>query len=94
MVTSVQRRRRWTSEEKLEIVKPTNEQGSSVTLAAFQHGLTVVQLFQWHKAYLEGFLVVFGPNETVVPAYELQEAMRRIKQPEGAFGRKTLASPQ
>jgi transposase len=31
-----------------------------------------------------------GANETVVPASELQEAMRRIKQLGGALGRKTL----
>ncbi len=31
-----------------------------------------------------------GAKETVVPASELQEAMRRIKQLEGALGRKTL----
>ena len=30
VVTSVQRRRRWTPEQKLEIVKKTNEPGSSV----------------------------------------------------------------
>ncbi len=31
-----------------------------------------------------------GANETVVPATELQEAMRRIKQLEGALARKTF----
>jgi transposase len=80
VVTSVQRRRRWTPEQKLEIVKQTNEPGSSVSLVARQHGLTAAQLFQWRKAYLEGSLVAVGANETVVPASELQEAMRRIKQ--------------
>jgi transposase len=90
VVTSVQRRRRWTPEQKLEIVKQTNEPGSSVSLVARQHGLTAAQLFQWRKAYLEGSLVAVGANETVVPASELQEAMRRIKQLEGALGRKTL----
>jgi transposase len=39
---------------------------------------------------LEGFFVAVGANETVVPASEFQEAMRRIKQLEGALGRKTL----
>ena len=87
VVTSVQRRRRWTPEQKLEIVKQTNEPGSSVSLVARQHGLTAAQLFQWRKAYLEGSLVAVGANETVVPASELQEAMRRIKQLEGALGR-------
>ena len=38
VVTSVQRRRRWTPEQKLEIVKQTNETGSSVSLVAREHG--------------------------------------------------------
>ena len=36
VVTSVQRRRRWTPEQKLEIVKQTNEPGSSVSIVARQ----------------------------------------------------------
>jgi transposase len=90
VVTSVQRRRRWTPEQKLEIVKLTNEPGSSVSMVARQFGITAAQLFQWRKAYLQGSLMAVGANETVVPASELQEAMRRIKQLEGALGRKTL----
>ena len=90
VVTSVQRRRRWTPEQKLEIVKQTNEPGSSVSMVARQFGITAAQLFQWRKAYLQGSLIAVGANETVVPASELQEAMRRIKQLEGALGRKTL----
>jgi transposase len=90
VVTSVQRRRRWTPEQKLEIVKQTNVPGSSVSMVARQFGITAAQLFQWRKAYLQGSLMAVGANETVVPASELQEAMRRIKQLEGALGRKTL----
>lgn len=90
VVTSVQRRRRWTPEQKLEVVKQTNEPGNSVSMVARQFGITAAQLFQWRKAYLQGSLMAVGANETVVPASELQEAMRRIKQLEGALGRKTL----
>ena len=90
VVTSVQRRRRWTPEQKLEIVKQTNEPGSTVSMVARQFGISAAQLFQWRKAYLQGSLMAVGANETVVPASELQEAMRRIKQLEGALGRKTL----
>ena len=71
VVTSVQRRRRWTPEQKLEIVKQTNEPGSSVSLVARAHGLSAAQLFQWRKAYMEGSLVAVGANETVVPASDL-----------------------
>ena len=92
VVTSVQRRWHWTPEQKLEIVKQTNEPGNSVSLVACPYGFTAAQLFQWSKAYLEGSLVAVGANETVVPASKLQEAMRRIKQLEGAICRKTLVN--
>ena len=61
-----------------------------MSLLAREHGLTAAQLFQWRKDYLEGSLVAVGANETVVPASKLQEDMKRIKQLEGALGRKTL----
>jgi len=59
-------------------------------MVARQFGITAAQLFPWRKAYLQGSLITVGANETLVPASELQEAMRRIKQLEGALGRKTL----
>ena len=63
VVTSVQRRRRWTPEQKLEIVKQTNEPGSSVSMVARQFGISAAQLFQWRKAYLQGSLMAVGANE-------------------------------
>lgn len=90
VITGVQRRRRWTPEQKLKWVRRTMEPGMSVSLIAREAGITASQLFQWRKAYTEGSLVAVGANEPVVPASELQEAMRRIKQLEAALGRKTL----
>jgi transposase len=56
VVTSVQRRRHWTPEQKLELIKQTNAPGCSVSLVARQHGLTAAQLFQWRKANLDWVL--------------------------------------
>ena len=78
VVTSVQRRRRWTPEQKLEIVKQTNEPGRYVSMVARQFGITEAQLFQWRKAYIQRSLMTVGSSETGVPASELQKAMRRI----------------
>lgn len=55
-----------------------------------EFGIGATQIFQWRKAYIEGSLVAVGANEAVLPSSELQEAMRRIKQLEGALGRKTM----
>mgnify|MGYP003350747097 FL=1 len=90
IITGVQRRRRWTPEQKLAWVQRTTEPGMSVSLVAREAGISTSQLFQWRKAYLEGSLVAVGANEPVVPASELQDAQKRIKQLEAALGRKTL----
>lgn len=50
VVTSVQRLRHWSAEQKLAIVKQANEPGNSVSMVAREHGLTAEQLFQWCKA--------------------------------------------
>ena len=71
VVTSVGLRRRWTTKQKLEIVKQTKEPGSSGSLVARQHVLNAARLFPWRKAYLEVSLDAVGANETVVPASEL-----------------------
>lgn len=90
VVRSVQRRRRWTPEQQLAIVKQANEASNSVSLVAREHGVISAQVFQWGKAYFEGSLVAVGEIESVVPASELQRAMKRIKLLEGALARKTL----
>ena len=62
----------------------------TVYLVAREAGITTSQLCQWRKAYAEGSLAAVGANEPVVPASDLQDAMKRIRQLEAALGRKTL----
>jgi len=90
VITSVQRRRRWTTQEKIQMVRRAMEPGMSVSLVAREVGIASSQLFTWKRLYLEGGLSAVGANETVVAASELKEAMQRIKQLERALGRKTL----
>jgi len=49
VVTSVQRRRRWTPEQKLEIVKQSNEPDNPDSMVARQFGISAAQLFQWRN---------------------------------------------
>jgi transposase len=62
VVTSSQRRRHWTPEQKLEIVRQTNQPGRSVSLVVRRYGPTAAKLFKWRKAYLEGNLVAVGTD--------------------------------
>ncbi len=88
--SKVQRRRRWTLEEKIGWVRRALEPGMTVSLAAREAGVAPSQVFQWKRLYLEGALSAVGANEPVVAASELQEAQRQIKRLEQALARKTL----
>lgn len=90
VITSVHRRRRWTTQEKIQMVRRAMDPGMSVSLVAREVGIASSQLFTWKRLYLEGGLSAVGANETVVAASELKEAVQRIKQLERALGRKTL----
>ena len=90
VVIEVSRRRKWTPDEKLEMVRQTYEAGSSVSLVARQRGVNPNQLFQWRKLERNGALAAVGTGEAVVPAGELDQARRRIAELERLLGRKTL----
>src|SRR5258707_7519321 len=54
IITSVQRRRRWTASEKVRIVEETFEPGMTVSLVARRHGVAPNQLFTWRRLVVEG----------------------------------------
>src|SRR5690348_4601134 len=60
VITSVQRRRRWSAEEKARIVQETFAPGMSVSLVARQHGVAPNQLFTWRRLYAKGALLAVG----------------------------------
>ncbi len=63
-----QRRRRWSPQEKADLVRLTYEPGMSVSLVARQHGVGASQLFNWRKLDREAALTAVGAGESVVPA--------------------------
>ena len=60
VITSVQRRRRWSAEEKAAIVQQTYAPGMSVSLVARRHGIAPNQLFTWRQLYASGASVIQG----------------------------------
>ena len=74
VITSVERRRRWSQAEKERLVAASFEPGVSASEVARGAGLHVSQLFRWRKALCArpapGFLPV-----TIAPASGLQPEM-------------------
>jgi transposase-like protein len=90
VITTDQRRRRWTAAEKAALVRKTYEPGMSVSLVARQEGVSASLLFQWRKLDRDGALVAVGAGEAVVPASELAAARAEIAKLHRILGKKTV----
>jgi len=90
VIASVQRRRRWSAEEKARIVQETYAPGMSVSVIARQHGVAPNQLFTWRRLYAEGALSAVGAGEEVVPASDYRALQQQVRELQRLLGKKTL----
>src|SRR4051794_36313872 len=79
VIASVERRRRWSQDEKEQLVAASLEPGASVSEVARMAGLHVSQLFRWRKELCkhgEASIAPFVPVEIgpSVPPREVAEA--------------------
>jgi transposase len=68
VLSGVQRRRRWTLEEKVRIVEEAYLPGMSVSLVARWHGIGGNQIFIWRRLMEQGALTAAATGEEVVPS--------------------------
>ena len=71
-------------------MRETFEPGRSVSTVARQHDVHANQVFKWRKLYQEGSLAAVRTVETVVPASELADAMKQIRDLQRMLGKKTM----
>ena len=90
VITSVQRRRRWPTEEKLRIVEETHLPGNTVSLVARRHGIAANPLFTWRRLMAQGALTAASAGEEVVPASEYRAAQQQIRELQRLLGKKEL----
>ena len=92
VVTSVQRRRRWTASEKVRMVEETFAPGMTVSLVARQHGVAPNQLFTWRRLVAQGSLTAAGSGEEVVPASDYRALQNQVRELHRLLGKKTLVA--
>lgn len=63
VLVRVERRRRWTDEEKLAILRETTEPGVITSTVARHHGIGTGQLYTWRRQLLQGAMAGFVPVE-------------------------------
>jgi transposase len=90
VLTQPEQRRRRSVEEKLAIVRETFEPGASVSGVARRHQVNANQVFAWRKLYQDGSLSAVSAGEQVVPASDLVQAMKQIRELQRLLGKKTM----
>ncbi len=89
LVTTVQRRRRWSVAEKLEILSEAEQPGMSMSYVARKHGIAATQIFKWKKLKEAGALTAVDSEEEVLPVSQVKQLHERIRRLENILGRKT-----
>ena len=90
VITSVQRRRRWSVAEKIRIVQECEQAGMSVSYVARKYDIAPNLLFRWRRLMREGGLSAIQANEQVVGASEVKRLKHRIRELERLLGKKTM----
>ncbi|MGF6878461.1 transposase [Paraburkholderia sp. MM5477-R1] len=90
VLTQPEQRRRRSVEEKLAIVRETFEPGATVSGVARRHQVNANQVFAWRKLYQDGSLSAVSAGEQVVPASDLAEAMKQIRELQRLLGKRTM----
>ena len=90
VITSVQRRRRWSTAEKVLLVEEAMQPGSSVSFVARRYAISPSLLFTWKRRMLEGGREAVAADEDVVGTSKVRELERRVRDLERLLGRKTM----
>jgi transposase len=85
-----QRRRRWTAEQKKDMVLESEQPGMNISLVARKYEIHPNQLFRWRKLLHDGALAAMRTDEELVPVSEVRQLRKQIRELERLLGRKTL----
>jgi transposase len=90
IITSVERRRKWSVGEKRQIIEETYQAGSSVSQVARKYGITPSQLFYWRRMMESGAMKGISSGEELVPKSQIKDLEKRVRELERILGKKTL----
>ena len=90
VVTGVQKRRRFSTSQKIAMVQEAMEPGKSVSYVARKYDVSPSQLFNWRLRMTEGGKEAIKADDDVVAAAEVRELKKQIRELQRVLGKKTL----
>lgn len=90
VLSSIQRRRRYSVDEKLAVLAEAAQPGMSISYVARRHGISPSLLFGWRRRMSEGGKEAVRADDSVVASSEVRALEKRIRELERVLGKKTL----
>lgn len=88
--SQIQRRRRWSVDQKMAILAEAAQPGMSISYVARRHGISSSMVFGWRRRMTEGGKEAVRADDEVVARAEVRELEKRIRELERVLGKKTL----
>jgi transposase len=86
----IQRRRRYTAEQKMALVQEAMQPGMTISYVARCHGISPSLIFGWRRRMSEGGKEAIRADDEVVAKAEILALQKRVRELERVLGKKTL----
>ena len=90
VLSGIQRRRRYSLDEKLTVLAEAAQPGMSISYVARRRGISPSLLFGWRRRMSEGGKEAVRADESVVASSEVRALEKRVRELERVLGKKTL----
>jgi transposase len=90
VLSSIQRRRRYSLDQKLAVLAEAAQPGMSISYVARRHGISPSLLFLWRRRMTEGGKEAVRVDDQVVGSAEVRALEKRVRELERVLGKKTL----
>ena len=86
----IQRRRRYTVDQKLAVLAEAATPGMTISYVARRHGISPSLIFGWRRRMTEGGKEAVRADDEVDASAEIRALQKRIRELERVLGKKTL----
>jgi transposase len=86
----IQRRRRYTAEQKMAFVQEAGQPGMTISYVARRHGIAPSLIFGWRRRMSEGGKEAIRADDEVVAKAQILALEKQIRELQRVLGKKTL----
>jgi transposase len=88
--SGIQRRRRYSLDQKLAVLAEAAQPGMTISYIARRHGISPSLVFGWRRRMTEGGKEAVRADDEVVAREQVRALEKRIRELERVLGKKTL----